>query len=949
MNIIRFKCPVLVVYVTLLALSACNLSGSRYTIDLSGEWHFQVDSLDKGIFERWYANPLADNIKLPGSMLTNGKGNEVALNTRWTGGLWDSLWYKSPEFEKYRQPGNVKVSFWLQPLKYYVGPAWYSKKVTIPQNWDGRYVELFLERCHWESTIWVDTFKVGMQNALSAAQIYDLSQWLTPGEHTITIRVDNRIKDIDPGKDAHSVSDNTQTNWNGIIGKMFLASRPAVFISDIQVYPDVDAHKVKAVVTINNIGKTAAGYILKLMASPGSKSDGNKPDPLETKIRAEVGISVITLVYNMGDRPLLWDEFDPNIYTLKAELSGETGRDVYQTDFGMKKFEIRGTQFYVNGRPVFLRGTLECAIFPETGYPSVSVEDWKHICEKCKEFGLNHMRFHSWCPPEAAFIAADQEGIYLSVENSAWANVGSGAPIDKYLYDESNRIVKQFGNHPSFCMMPYGNEASGDSSVAYLNRFVQYWKAKDSRRVYTSASGFPECPSSDYISSATPRIQWWGAGLTSPINANPPTTDFDWSRYIVKDKPTVSHEIGQWCVYPDFKEISRYTGVLKAKNFEIFRDKLEEHGMLHLADSFLLASGKLQVLCYKADIEAALRTPGFAGFQLLDLHDFPGQGSALVGVLNPFWEEKAYITSAEFACFCNSTVPLLRMSKMIYLNNEDFTAKAEVTHYGHVPMHNVPVSWKITRSDGSILVEEKPKSKDLAFGINDLGTISVSLSAITAAEKLIITLSAGNYVNNWDIWVYPAQLPLVSGEEDILVTDVFNQTAIDRLKKGGKVLLTLKKGSVKPSMGGDVPVGFSSIFWNTQWTAFNQPPFTLGILCNPKHPAFNYFPTEYHSNWQWWDAMSHCNAIRLDSVSPLIQPIVRIIDDWITAKPLGMIIECKAGKGKLLISGVDLITNVEKRPEARQLLYSLKNYMTGKDFNPQLFVETGKIKDLFIE
>ncbi len=930
----------------ILIIPSCDIERDPFTLDLSGNWNFQIDSQDQGVRDRWFDRTLEDTVRLPGSMLTNGKGNEVSVDTKWTGGIWDSLWYKSPDFARYREPGNVKISFWLQPLKHYVGVAWYSREVTIPESWEDRYTELFFERCHWESTVWIDTVRIGMQNALGAPHIYDLSHWLTPGEHRITVRMDNRIKDIDPGQDAHSVSDNTQTNWNGIIGKICLINRPAAYIGDVQLFPDVDAKKIKAVITVCNLHPEEGEYLLRLSAAATNPNVGRKVAPLEKKIIAEKDTTVIGLEYGMGDDPLLWDEFSPNVYTMTVELTGRTGADICYTDFGMKKFVVNGTRFMVNGRPIFLRGTLECAIFPKTGYPSVLVDDWKHIFRKCKEFGLNHVRFHSWCPPEAAFIAADREGIYLSVENSAWARLGDGEPIDRYIYEESNRITRQFGNHPSFCMMPYGNEASGDSASAYVTRFVGYWQKKDPRRVYTSASGFPESPASDYISSGAARIQWWDAGLKSPINASPPTTDFDWAQYIEKDRPVVSHEIGQWCVYPDFKEISRYDGVLKPRNFEIFRDKLEEHGMAHLADSFLLASGKLQVLCYKADIEAALRTPGFAGFQLLDLHDFPGQGTALVGVLNPFWEEKGYVTSKEYIRFCNTTVPLLRMPKMIYLNDEEFDARALVTHYGPSPLMQASVSWKITAPDGTILTEEQLPAVNIAFGINDLGMIRKNFSSVNTPQPLTVTLQVNDFENAWNIWVYPSQLSEIPGAEKIMVTQQMDANTVAYLNHGGNVLLTVKKGSVKPGKGGEVPVGFSSIFWNTQWTAFRQPPFTLGILCNPKHPAFAWFPTAYYSDWQWWDAMSHCNAIRIDSVSPEIEPIVRIIDDWVTAKPLGLIFECRVGKGKLLVAGVDLITDREHRPEARQLLFSILNYMVGDAFSPAVAVEAEKIQSL---
>src|SRR5512133_258937 len=234
-----------VLFLSVISLASCDNENRKY-IDLSGEWEFRIDQEDKGVSEKWYNADFEEVVNLPGSMLTNDKGFEVTAKTKWTGGIWDSTWFYDPEFAKYREPGNVKVAFWLQPEKYYVGPAWYRRKVVIPDNWNNRYTELYLERCHWESTVWVDDSLAGMQNALSAPHSYDLSRLLTPGKHTITIRVDNRIKEIDPGRDAHSVTDNTQTNWNGMIGKMQLINRPPVFISDIRLFPDVKNKTVHA-------------------------------------------------------------------------------------------------------------------------------------------------------------------------------------------------------------------------------------------------------------------------------------------------------------------------------------------------------------------------------------------------------------------------------------------------------------------------------------------------------------------------------------------------------------------------------------------------------------------------------------------------------------------------------------------------------------------------------
>ena len=933
------------------AVNAQNGKGPKskndYKIDISGDWRFQIDSLDKGVALQWFTRKLADKIKLPGSMTTNGKGNDITVNTPWTGSIVDSSWFFKPEYAQYRKPGNIKVPFWLQPVKYYKGAAWYQKTITIPLSWKGKYIELFIERSHWETTVWVDNKQIGMQNSLATAHIFDLTKALSPGTHQLTIRIDNRIKDFNVGQNSHSISDHTQSNWNGMVGQLYIAARPALYIDDIQLYPDVQKKQVVARININNI----SGKLIRANIQLSAKSNNPKGEKLKllTKAIEVKGDSLnLEIVYPMGNNPLLWDEFHPNLYSLKISLNGGGNSEEKKVGFGMRNFATRGTQFTINGRLTFLRGTLECAIFPKTGYPPTDVESWKHIFKVCRSYGLNHMRFHSWTPPEAAFEAADRSGFYLQIECSSWANqgatIGDCKPLDQYIYDESNRIVKAYGNHPSFCMMAYGNEPAGKNHVQYLTGFVNYWKKKDPRRLYTTAAGWPVVPDNNYNSTPDPRIQAWGAGLKSIINSQPPKSDYDWSAIIAKwQHPTVSHEIGQWCVYPDFKEIAKYTGVLKAKNFEIFKDKLQSNGMVDLADSFLLASGKLQALCYKADIEAALRTPGFGGFQLLDLHDFPGQGTALVGVLNPFWEDKGYITGEQYSRFCNSTVPLARLSKMVYQNNEELSAPVEIANFGAAPLNNITPSWSITDASGKVLFKGQLSKTTIPLGNGiKLGEIKQSLTSIAQAAIVVLTVSVGSFQNSWELFVYPASLPHV---DNILTTSQLDTKAIETLNNGGKVLLTFKKGSLKSEKGGDIKIGFSSIFWNTAWTG-GQPPTTLGILVNPAHPALKAFPTEYYSNWQWWDAMSHSNAIILDSVATGLKPIVRVIDDWVTARPLGLVFECRVGKGKLIVSGIDLLSDQDKRPEAKQLLYSLKSYMSSKQFRPHMQVDIEKIKGL---
>jgi len=929
-----------------LMMSCLSRRGSQ-VFDLSGKWTFQIDSADAGVDAEWYLHPFGDSIELPGSMLTNGKGYDITENTKWTGGIWDSIWYKSPDFAKYRVAGNLKLSFWLQPLKHYTGPAWYSTTVSIPSSWDGQNIKLFFERCHWESTVWIDSVCAGMQNSLGTPHIFDLSKILTPGIHTITVRVDNRINEIDPGQDAHSLSDNTQTNWNGIAGRMMLTVSPAISITEVNLFPDTEEKRVRVRLILSSLSEKENECLLTMYAVPESIRKIRHLPKIRQSVRVEPGLNEFDLIYPMGEEPLLWDEFEPNLYSFFAEVKNGRATDTREILFGMRTIKPDGQKILVNGRPVFMRGTVECAVFPQTGYPPVTVDAWSEIFDRCREYGLNHVRFHSWCPPDAAFEAADRKGIYLAVECSAWTSPGNREPIDDYIYRESERIVTQFGNHPSFCMMAYGNEASGKEAVAFLTNFINFWKAKDNRRIYTSSSGFPESPASEYASTGTARLQLWNAGLSGPLNACSPSTAYDWRDSIDKSRPTISHETGQWCVYPDFNDIPLYDGVLKPGNFEIFHDRLEDNGMAHLADSFLHASGRLQVLCYKADIEAALRTPGLAGFQLLSLSDFPGQGTAPVGVLNAFWKPKPYTDKYEFSSFCNETVPLLRLEKMIFSSDEKLEATAQIIHYGKTPLSNTSANWTLSTSEGAIIRTGEFPPVNAGFGLTDLGMISCDFDDIQSPCQLKISLNIGAFVNSWDIWVYPHLRKETAGMKTIMVTHQLDEKAAGFLKKGGNVLLTLKKGSVKEEKGGNVPVGFSTIFWNTQWTSFSQPPFTMGIICDPAHSAFREFPTDWHSNYQWRDILMNCNAIRIDCLSMDIKPLVRIIDDWFTAKPLALIFECRTGGGKLLVCGADLVTGMSERPEAGQLLYSLKQYMSGTCFNPSTEIPVDEIRKLF--
>lgn len=917
-----------------------NLFAQIDELSLEGEWAYQLDPQSKGIDEAWYTRELSKTLMLPGSLNTNGIGEKVSADTPWTGSMWNKDWYTSDSYKKYRLPEDTKIVFWLSPEKYYVGMTWYQRKVMIPKGWKKKNIVVSLERCHWETILWLDGEKIGTRNSLGVPHRYELEQ-LVPGEHLITLCVDNRIKEIQPGVDAHSISDNTQSNWNGIVGEMKLTARPKTYIAHVRIESLLKEKKIKTMIQLQANGKKKQTGNLKLQVKSLNGDKTNLPE-ISKKVVLNAGMNELVLDYDMGKNYHLWDEFDPNLYELSITLETKSGIAKKNETFGLRELGVKGTQITINERPVFFRGTLECCIFPKTGFPPTNEAEWDRIMNICKAHGLNHIRFHSWCPPKAAFQAADKHGMYLYIECGSWSeDIGSGKPIDEFIIEESKRIVKEYGNHPSFCLLSYGNEPRGKKHVEYLSNFVSFWKERDNRFLYTTASGWPAVDESDWHCLPAPRIQGWNQGLKSIINGQSPNSMYDWSNKISKKQPTISHEIGQWCVYPDLKERSQYTGVLKAKNFDIFEDRLRENDLLHLADSFLLASGKLQTLCYKADIEAALRTKNFAGFQLLDLHDFPGQGSALVGVLNPFWESKGYVTSEEYSEFCNQVVPLARMPKFVYNAGDTLVADIEVAQYSTSDIR-LPILWEIIDDKGRQLKSGSLGTASIQTGtLNKVGKIKEVLNFKQATQCQLV-VSVGNYKNRWNLWVYPFE-EVDKGE--VLIASSVNDELIKKLSQGAKVLLTPRLGTMRNEGVDSVAVGFSSIFWNTLWTN-GQPPHTLGILCNKNHAALNLFPTNYHSDYQWWDAMSHCNAIPLRKLNN-VKPIVRIVDDWFTARSLGLIVEMKVGNGTLILCGVDLISDAAKRPEARQLMNSLLYYMNGNSFNPTQEVTLQQLVELF--
>lgn len=840
-------------------------------------------------------------------------------------------------------PKDTMETTHLTRLYAYKGAARYSRTINIPKDWKKKPVELFLERTR-PTWVYVDGELVDSCNFISTPQRYLLPKKVKPGKHFLEIVVDNGrgVPDQVYGS-SHAYTEDTQTNWNGIIGRI-----------ELQLASSIEMQ---------------AGAI--------------------------------------------------------PSRSVASSTALQMPDFA-KDFHIKGAHFYANGHRIFLRGKHDAAVWPLTGHVEMGVEGWMKYLGTCKEYGINHVRFHSWCPPEAAFVAADSLGIYLQPELPFWGSFDKkDERLMAFLHQEGENILREYGHHPSFRMMALGNELWGD--IDKMKEFVDDFRKIAPDKYYTFGSnyylgyqGIKE--GMDYFTTCRIGGEGWGKYNTHTrgsfsfadaydggmINHFHPNSTMNFDEACDKAGiPIISHETGQFQTYPDYREMKKYTGVLHPYNFEVFRRRLAAAGMLSQADDFHKASGLWSVKLYKADIEMDLKTRNMAGFQLLDIQDYPGQGSAFVGILDAFMESKGITTPEEWRQWCSPVVPLLVTDRFCYEENDTMKAKIQIANYGGESLKGKKVEWKLdyakderypnessvaetlthlnqpsslaqgeitihTDEEGWIDVGEiVHKMKVKANGIDDGD--GKCLDVYVGSRKLTLSLyiyegelDATRYSNTYDLWVYTTPKNIDYLKKQVVIAKDLTSDVVKKLEKGAKVLwlpttsshfvaaddtLSQSDNATPYTVGGL----FQTDYWNYRMfkticenNKKKVSPGTLGILTNPEHPIFKGFPTEMHTNWQWFPIIKESHPLVLDNFAKDYRPVVQVIDNIERNHKLGLVMEWKVGAGKLLICMSDL-EKAAKYPEGRAFYESVLGYMQSDEFNPAAEITMDELKKKLAE
>lgn len=635
-----------------------------------------------------------------------------------------------------------------------------------------------------------------------------------------------------------------------------------------------------------------------------------------------------------------------------------------------RRIEIKNSRFYVDGRPEYFRGTHFGGEYPITGYPVTDKTWWLDKMRIIKSWGLNFIRCHSYCPPDVAFEAADEEGVYIQPECGMWNHFEEGIPMLDVLRTETRRILSQFGHHSSFVLFSPTNEPSGNW-YQVLRKWVRETREYDEllgyahRRVYTAQSGwFYEVPPSkvqgvDYLyfhrSAYGPypggnirgSVGWKGGNYEPSLDKT--------------DIPVICHELGQWCAYPDFDVIERFTGYLKPGNYEVFRENCRVHGLLPLNKSFAYASGRNQLRLYKEDVEANLRTNGLYGFELLDLHDYLGQGTAAVGLLDAFWQEKGYAKPEEFRQFCDETVLLAAFPKYVYTTSQQIRVPVSICHFGNKEYDTCVIEWELVGDEDSmeprILLQDEFRTGRITIGENtDLGVIELNQDIIRqyvqehGHQMFVFRMTlAGVTQNAWRIYVYDeerisTETCVHQGEErnEVVYTQDWN-LAKGALQQGASVIYTPFLSDLNYECP---PLSMKNVFWNGQMGPTWER--SLGMVVDRTCLLFEEFPTQDDGGWQWEDILTHARGFHLQGSLLKLNPVVRIIDDWNRNLPLSLILEAQVERGKLLLVSADLSGSFQERPAAAALRQALRRYAVSKEFQPHERAEIEDIeRDLF--
>ena len=830
-------------------------------VTLSGTWHVEGDGI-------------AGEAKLPGTLA------EAHLGKRWTVHDFETT-MDLPQSE-------ALVQEWQ-----YVGKATWARSVELSAADCEHPMELFLERVMWASEAFWDGVSLGQCDSLATPHIHEVPhKILTPGRHELRIVIDNACR-YNFSRQSHAYGPNMQAVWNGVLGRIELrrahplraarvfASAPSGGRLEIETASDVVAVEVE--------GLKVSGW------------------------RREGGRIVVSL----AEEPECWNEFHPALYTVR--LTAADGFE-HSIRFGFRSVGTKGRLLTLNGAAIFTRGNVENANFAKDGTPWMEKGEWLRVFRTLKdEDGVNAVRFHTWCPPEAAFEAADELGIILHPEVGIWTDkwmsdgdeVGNGKPVDGFVRREMKAIADAYGNSPSFFSLSIGNEL-GSSNFETMGRWVDEHKKYDPRALCYASSARDITEADDFsLSHVVP-----GKGLAREKLM--PHTDWDYEDiYSAATIPTIAHEIGQWPVYPIWEELlSPFTGAMRPWNLTRHYETAARKNALKFQNEYHAASAKLNRLIYKEEVESFLRTPSCAGLQLLNVQDYTGQAEALVGWRDPFYRLKCgFRDMPPFSNVWGPVCYLARFSRFTYIVGETYRATLQIRNLTERPLEaGTAFPYALGEKKGEVRL----KSTIPPGEVKTVAVVECPLSDNMVRSRQTLRFGC----NEWNFWVYPREGRCAAPEG---VVETSDPATMKRAVLDGKTVLYCGP-SFKSAKG-----QFKPVFWSARWfPVANTTAAALGTWFDVRHPALAGFVTDDFTDWQWYSLSQGATVHALKGLPDGFRPIALSVNDFHFSDFTATMFEVLVGKGRLFVCGYDLAADT---PEARRLRASVCAYLSGAPTN----------------
>ncbi len=883
----------------------------RTQLDLCGEWQFRRDPSERGVELGWHRGEgrFSQKLVVPGAPQAQGIGEPNG--------------YQKHSFDE---------------------PFWLRRRFDAPTIGPDQRVWLRLGEVLPAADVYINGHHVGYTKSSRTPQRVDVTDLLDPGRpNLIAIKVCRW-----PQVKLEGIWEMAEIRrlWTGVYRPIKLEVTDRVCVTDLYAQPILASSSLRVELALSAAPSEALPVILTVR--DGSRVIGRAATQVAagaTEAQGQVTLAAFTP----------WSPNHPKLYRLEVTLGGTGGeaRDRVALRFGMREITASDDKFLLNGKPLYLRCFGDDQLYPETLAPPVDKRWYLSRFRRARAYGLNAAKSCEEIFSPDYLEAADEAGLMIIQEMpfglSGHVRVNQHQleqPWRDFYGQELDGLVRVSRNHPSVIAYSMCSEVPLDSGTQEAFDFFCRQCPQTAQRLAAHAlvidntgyHGNEQTPRGQRVTDFYAQVipTWCKDALDEPAMPSD------------GKHPTTLHEYNWWSCYPDPRDRRKYDqAAIIPWWLDVLEKSAAEAGLTDLVPTFRRNSLWLQALCRKDGLEYARRCPNVEGFILWLLIDF---GQYAEGVFDDFWQPKNVSARELLQSTADTVIVLAQEGNRCFPAGKRISIPLAVSHYGEKELRDCTVTWEAVGSgfgeSGTLSVAELRLGK-----LTQVGAAELKLPAAPQGLQfeLRVTLRRGDEVlntNQWTFWALPevpASLPeapgifvrigpnadrLIPEQAPLVIADGVDQALTDYLAAGGRCLL-LSKGSAI-----EEPETYYQGYTTYRTIPWNGAPGNSGTVITD-HPALASFPhgAACDLNFAWLIKKVHplnLGELRAHGV----EPIIRGIDFYQTNKHLAYLLEFRVGKGRCLVTSLNLLSKPGERLEARYLLHCLTQYAQSPAFRP---------------